>query len=112
MSNKITTWPPVLEEWITQSGNPLFRYNYEIYFNQIGPAYRLMRSTNKEYSSVYIFNEKNNWAIDQIEADTLEAAVIKGFNHLIELGIIKLNIPADCNGPVEDSIHSFTDYLE
>lgn len=117
MTDKITSWPPNVEEWQTGSGRSIWFDGYEVLLDRpdYGDWWLLLVPHEAYYANIW--NETDSDMLERVEGTSGKDAAIAGFNRLIELGIIKrrstvsVDSPVDCDGPVGDS-PTFTDNLE
>lgn len=120
MTDRITSWPPNVEEWQTVRGYGLLLDGYTTKINQPGAVnhcWLLVHTTSGGYCFIYDDDPFDGAALEKIDGTSERDAAVTGFNRLIELGIIKrrstvsVDSSADCDGPVGYS-PTFTDNLE
>ena len=115
MTDKITSWPPNVEEWQTASGRSIRLDGLQVAADTADKWLFLL--VPGEVSFANIWDEVSYTCVEQVEGTSGEDAAIAGFNRLVELGIIKrrptvsVDSSVDCDGPVDDS-PTFTDNLE
>lgn len=115
-TDKITSWPPNIDEWQSGSGQTLRLNGREVFVLRGGSPWWFLNVPNGT-SRATVWNEEDCHWVERWEKQSPDDAALAGFNRLIELGIIKrrpvspVDSSVDCDGPVDDA-PIFLDNLE